>query len=68
MNLKEIYIWIDREMEFDVWYNVKNQEQIKAIKHIMDTGLIPDCEFNSAFTQLRKSKMAYDTIILNLKQ
>ncbi len=68
MNLKKIYTWIDKEMEFDQWYKVKNKEQIQVIKHIMDTGLIPDCEFNSDHTQFRKSKLAYETIILNLTQ
>ena len=61
--LLEIFNWIDKEMKFDTWYKVESETQKNKVIQIMDTGLIPDCEFNSDYSEFRKSKLAYETII-----
>ena len=55
-NYLNILTWIDEEMEFDKWYNVKNDDQLEAIKDLMQAGFLPDCVFNDDFTQFKKSK------------
>ncbi len=64
MNLNKIYDWIDKEMKFDQWYPVKTEEQKQFIIQIMQSGFIPDCEFNADYTEFRKSKVAYETFII----
>ncbi len=61
--LIEIYYWIDKEMKFDTWYKVESEAQKNKIIQIMNTGLIPDCEFNVDFSEFRKSKLAFETIV-----
>ncbi len=56
----KIFIWIDQKMKFDHWYKVESVEQKLIIHQILDSGFIPDCEFNSTFTEFRKSKLAID--------
>ena len=65
--LNRILNWIDKEMNFNVWYNVNSKEQKQAIIILMDTDFIPDCEFNSDYTKFRKSRLAFDLFILNKK-
>ena len=60
--LIKIYNWIDKEMLFDGWYEVKTEEQKQSIIQIMDAGLIPDCEFKSDYSEFRKSKLAYQVL------
>ncbi len=56
--LIEILCWIDQEMNFDTWYKVESKDQKTKIIQIMDSGLIPDCEFNADYSEFRKSKLA----------
>jgi len=58
--LFKIYTWIDREMKFDKWYKIESEEQKQIIQQIMDSELIPDCEFNLDYSSFRKSQLAYD--------
>ncbi|NOZ36020.1 MAG: hypothetical protein GXO80_12070 [Chlorobi bacterium] len=67
MNYEKILEWIDKEMKFDKWYNVKSEEQIKAIKELMDAKFLPDCVFNEDYTKFKKSKAGYDMFLLNKK-
>ncbi|MFN8258125.1 MAG: hypothetical protein U0W24_20720 [Bacteroidales bacterium] len=62
--LFKIYSWIDQEMKFDNWYKVESEEQKRIILEIMATGLIPDCEFNSTYSEFRKSRFAFNLIML----
>lgn len=62
-SLIEILIWIDKEMKFDTWYKIESEEQKTKIHQIMDSGLIPDCEFNADYSEFRKSKLAYESFI-----
>lgn len=59
--LFKIYSWIDQEMKFDHWYKVESEEQKLLIHQVMDSGLIPDCEFNIDSTKFRKLKLAIET-------
>lgn len=61
--LIKIYNWIDQEMHFDKWYQVKTEEQKQAIIKIMDSGLIPDCEFKADYSEFRKSKLAFQLLV-----
>lgn len=61
--LIEIYYWIDKEMKFDTWYKVESEAQKNKIIQIMDADIIPDCEFNADFSEFRKSKLAFETIV-----
>ncbi len=58
----EIYYWIDKEMKFDTWYKVESEAQKNKIIRIMDAGLTPDCEFNTDYSEFRKSRLAFETI------
>ena len=64
MNTKttKVLTWIDTQMKFDTWYNVKTEEQKQTIINLMDADFLPDCEFNSDYTKFRKSKLANDTL------
>ena len=61
--LIKIYNWIDKEMYFDRWYEVKTEEQKQSIIKTMDAGRIPDCEFKADYSEFRKSKLAYEVLI-----
>ena len=59
-NYINILTWIDEEMEFDKWYNVKNDEQLEAIKDLMQAGFLPDCVLNDDHSMFKKVKAYYD--------
>ena len=61
MDQNRIFTWIDQEMKFDTWYPVKTEEQKQSIIQIINSRLIPDCEFNTDYTEFRKSKATYET-------
>ncbi len=54
MKLREILTWIDCEMEYDIFYNVKSDMQKKCIIRLMDSGFLPDCEFSKDYLRFRK--------------
>jgi len=60
MNYEKILNWIDKDMKFDTWYKVKSDEQIEAIKELMDANFLPDCIFNDDYTKFKKSKFDYE--------
>ena len=51
-------------MSFDVWYQVKTAEQKQTIIQLIDSKLLPDCEFNSDYSKFRKTKLAYELFII----
>lgn len=65
-DLFEILNWIDQRMPFDTWYNVESDTQKQKIIQLMDTDLIPDCEFNSDYSKFRKSKLANLYFVKNI--
>ena len=64
MNYEKILNWIDQEMKFDKWYTVKSEEQIEAIKDLMDANFLPDCIFNEDYTKFKKSKDDYEEYLI----
>ncbi len=54
---------IDKNMSFDVWYNIKSDKQKEVLLKLMTAGLLPDCEFNKDYSKFRKVKTAYDKFI-----
>ena len=68
MNYEKILNWIDQEMKFDKWYIVKSEEQITAIKELMDAKFLPDCIFNHDYTKFKKSKAIYEQYLLKLSK
>jgi len=61
--LIEVFNWIDKEMKFDTWYKVESETQKNKIIQLMDTDLICDCEFKADYSEFRKSKLAFETIV-----
>ncbi|MCP4179146.1 MAG: hypothetical protein GY756_15405 [bacterium] len=57
MKLREILTWIDCEMEYDIFYNVKSDKQKRSIIHLMDSGFLPDCEFSRDYLRFRKVRV-----------
>lgn len=64
MNYEKILTWIDKEMKFDTWYNVKSIEQKEAIKDLMDAKFLPDCIFNEDYSKFKKSKEEYEEYLI----
>ena len=64
MNYEKTLNWIDKEMKFDTWYNVKSDEQIETIKDLMDAKFLPDCIFNEDYTKFKKSKEDYEEYLI----
>lgn len=62
-DLLEILNWIDAKMPFDTWHNVESEKQKQKIIQLMDSGLIPDCEFNSDYSKFRKSETANEQFL-----
>jgi len=55
---------LDRETEFNKWYNVKNEDQLEAIKDLMRAGFLPDCVFNEDYSMFRKSLADYEEYLI----
>ena len=68
MNYEKTLNWIDQEMKFDKWYTVKSEEQITAIKELMDANFLPDCIFNHDYTKFKKPKAIYEQYLLKLSK
>lgn len=64
-NLFDIFTWIDTKMKYDTWYKVASEDQKTKIIQIMDSGLIPDCEFNADYSEFRKSSVTFYYIFAN---
>ncbi len=64
MDYIKILNWIDKEMKFDTWYNVKSNEQTEAIKDLMDANFLPDCIFNEDYTKFKKSREDYEEYLV----
>jgi hypothetical protein len=60
INYEKILNWIDEDMKFDKWYNVKSDEQVEAIKDLMRAGFLPDCVFNDEFSKFKKVTAYYE--------
>lgn len=63
--LIDIFEWIANDMKFDTWYQVQSETQKLKIIQLMISGLIPDCEFNSDYTQFRKCNLAFSLFFMN---